>query len=87
MYASVEMLLKFYAENFSSDRRSALRPPNTHTGTYNRIFQDGRIRIGVRVTLHASFAPIGFISLWLISQPKQIFKFSRRIFGALWEGI
>jgi hypothetical protein len=72
MYASVEMLLKFYAENCFSDGRGALRPRNTHTGTHNRIFQGGRIRIGVRVTLHGPLVPIGFISLWLISQPYNL---------------
>jgi hypothetical protein len=67
MYASVEMLLKFYAENFSSDSHSLSHTPNTRMGTHPVIFQDRRIRIGFRVTLHAALASIGFTSLRLIS--------------------
>jgi two-component system response regulator CpxR len=87
MYGSVEMLLKFYAENFSSDLHRRLRPRKMRVCTYAIILQGGGIRIGFRVTLHASSPPIGFSSLWLISQ-LQIFEiFARYFFRAPVEGV
>jgi hypothetical protein len=77
MYASVEMLLKFYTETFSSDPHRRLRPRKTRPGTHATILQGGRIRIGFRVTLQSAPAPIGFSSLWLISQ-LQIFEIFAR---------
>src|SRR6478672_5136758 len=79
MYGSVEMLLKFYAENFPSDPHRPLRPRKTHLGTHATILQGRRIRIVFRVTLQSASSPIGFSSLWFISQ--QILEILRGDFS------
>jgi len=64
MYESVEMLLKFYAENFFSSRSGRQVRAKRGCAQSLRICNEGKSALGFGATLHASLAPIGFSSLW-----------------------